>query len=441
MKGRFRSDNTHLWGSSLLLLLSVPAYGDNGVLRAGFGAADAGSAGVFGGVDGDSLANMQLNPAAMTDLARSEWTVSARVLAGDGEFERGSENSSLDGSLGAFPEAAVVWRLPNRPLWVGLSVAPVSALEADWNFLDIPAEGTGVFYEGASHETQFIAIKANAGLAWKINEQWSVGGSIGTVYSRVRFNAPFIFQTNADLAGAKVDLDFETDGWALAWDLGVVYQPTESLRFGARFRPEIELSNDGDGRGDFSGQFPGVSDPNADFGLSTRNVLPLSIGAGFSWQATPKLKVGGWAEYYRWSKAFDTFRVDFSDGSNGEVNDALGSDGPNDGVPLDWKDRVVVALGVEYQVNDCWVLRGGWRYGKSPIPGNLVTPLNSAITEQTVTLGVGWRNEDWSVDASYGVEFGPRQNVGTSGYRAAEYSNSSVDLTVHSFGLGVTRRF
>ena len=436
----FLSINTFLLGSGVVWLLSVPGYG-NGVLRWGYGAADSGSAGVFGGVDGDSLANMQLNPAAMTGLERSEWTISARLLAGDGEFERGGENSSLQGSLGAFPEAAVVWRLPNRPIWVGLSLAPVSALGADWDYLDVPAEGTGVFYENASQKSEFLAIKANAGLAWKVNEQWSVGGSIGTVYSRVKFDAPFIFQSNASLAGSKLDLDLETDGWAFAWDLGVTYQPTESLRFGARFRPEVDLSNDGDARGDYSAQLPGFSDAIDFYEASTQNVLPLSIGAGFSWQATDNLKLGGWGEWLRWSSAFDTFDVNLSQGSNDAINDALGTDSPSDRVPLQWSDRFVFALGAEYQVNDCWVLRGGWRYGKSPIPDELVTPLNSAITEHTVSVGVGWHNEDWAIDASYAVEFGPEAKVGTSGYRAAEFSNSSVDLTVHRFGLGVTRSF
>ncbi|MGJ8725347.1 MAG: OmpP1/FadL family transporter [Roseibacillus sp.] len=427
-------------GSGVLLLLPVSGYG-NGVLRWGFGAADSGAAGVFGGTEGDSLAAMQLNPAAMTSLVSSEWSLSARALVGEGNFDRGGGNFSLDSTFGVFPEAAVVWRVPNRPLWLGASLAPVSALEAEWNYLDIPAEGSGVSYGDVGHESGFLAIKANAGMAWKINEQWSVGGSVGAVYSRVIFDAPFIFQTNSALAGAKVDLDLETDGWSFAWDLGVVYQPVESLRFGARFRPEIELSNEGSARGDFSAQLPGVGDSVAYYEASSRNVLPMSIGVGFSWQATDELKIGGWAEWYRWSSAFDTFAVNLSQGSNSDINGAIGTDAPSDRVPLNWDDRFVIALGAEYQVNESWVLRGGWRYGESPIPTDLVTPLNASINEHAVTLGVGWRNEDWRVDASYGIEFSPEQKVRTSGYRAAEYSNSSLDLAVHSFGLGVTRSF
>ena len=418
----------------------MPGWG-NGVLRWGYGAADSGAAGVFGGTGGDSLATMQLNPAALTGLEGGDWTLSGRGVAGQGTFRRNGQKNSLDGDVGVFPEAAVAWKLAERPVWIGLSVAPVSVLQADWNYLDVPAANTGVSYGELNHGSRFLAIKANVGLAWKINEHWSVGGSVGTVYSQVRFDAPFIFQSNPNLAGGKVDLDFETDGWAFAWDLGVVFEPTEKLKLAARFRPEIELANGGDAFADYSAQFPSLSDPFASYQASSRNTLPLTIGAGFSWQASDCLRIGGWAEWFQWSEAFDDFGVNLSGGSNASVNNALGTDAPRDQVPLDWEDRLVLALGVEYELNAQWVLRAGYRYGKSPIPKALVTPLNASINEQTVTVGVGWRSGDWRVDASYAVEFGGRQRVGESGYLASEYSNSSVDLTVHSFGLGVGRTF
>ncbi|MDQ8190278.1 OmpP1/FadL family transporter [Roseibacillus persicicus] len=421
--------------------LGVLTVSGNGVLRWGFGAADSGAAGVFGGTGGDSLSTMQLNPAALTSLQSSEWSLTGRALIGQGDFERSAGGTSLDRSLGAFPEAAIVWRLPEQPLWFGVSFAPISALQAEWNYLDIPAEGSGVSYGAVGHESGFLALKTNAALAWKINSQWSVGASLGAVYSRVDFDAPFIFQTNPALAGAKVDLDLETDGWALSWDVGVLYEPTESLSFGLRLRPEVELDNEGSAYADFSAQAPGLTDPFNNYDASSRNVLPLMVGVGFSWQATERLRVGGWGEWFHWKDSFDEFAVALSGGSNDEINGAIGTDSPDDGVPLEWEDRIVVAFGAEYRLNEQWLLRGGWRYGASPIPSNLVTPLNASISEHAVTLGLGWQREDWRIDASYAVEFGSKQKVGTSGYRAAEYSNSSVDLTVHSIGVGVTRSF
>ena len=122
------------------------------------------------------------------------------------------------------------------------------------------------------------------------------------------------------------------------------------------------------------------------------------------------------------------------------INGAIGRD-VSDRIPLDWKDRFVVSLGAEYALNDEWMIRGGWRYGKSPIPGDLVTPLNGAIMEQALTAGASWSRGDWQIDLGYSYEFSPTAKVGSSGYNAGEYSNSSLDAEVHHTSLSLTRRF
>ena len=88
-------------------------------------------------------------------------------------------------------------------------------------------------------------------------------------------------------------------------------------------------------------------------------------------------------EWIRWSKSFDHFSVSLSEGSNADLNAQIGSS-VSDEVPLNWNDRFVISLGAEYVLNSEWMLRAGYRYGKSPIPDELVTPLNGANLEHTV---------------------------------------------------------
>ncbi|MBK1834534.1 OmpP1/FadL family transporter [Roseibacillus ishigakijimensis] len=429
------------WVAGGLWLAGVEVLQANGVWRWGYGAADSGTAGAFGGTGGDSLATMQLNPAALTTLERSEWVLAGRALLGDGQFRRQGVTSGLENAGGAFPEAALAWQFPDRPLWLGVSLAPVGALAAEWDYSDVPATGSGVSYGAVGHDSGFLALKGNVALAWQVTPELSLGASLGAIYSRVDFDAPFIFQTHPALAGAKVDLDLETEGWAPTWELGALYHPHEDWQFALRIRPEVELDNEGSARADFSAQIPGLADPQADYEARSRNTLPLMIGLGFSWQAQERLRVGGWAEWFDWSSSFDEFPVALSGGSNGAVNGAIATDAPQDRVPLEWDDRLVLALGVEYELDEQWTLRGGWRFGDSPVPRSLVTPLNASITEHALTWGLGWRSGDWRIDASYGIEFGEKARVGESGYRAGEYSNSSVDFVLHHFGLSVAREF
>jgi long-subunit fatty acid transport protein len=429
--------------SLLWLALAIVPLHANGIARWGFGAADAATAGSFSATGGDPLATLQGNPAAMSRLGPGGLTLSANALLGDADYSRGGEDYELQSAFGVIPEAAIVWQIPERPLWLGASFSAPSAQKSDWNYPDVPGGIGGISYADAGHESSFLVAKANFALAWKPAEQWSFGASLGLLYSRVDFDAPFIFQTNPALAGAKVDLDLETSGWAPAFDAGVLWEPDEQWEIGLRVRAPSKLDNDGTARVDYSAQLPplglGGADPIADYDASTSNTLPLTVALGTSWQCTGKLRLGATLEWFNWSDSFDEFPVRLSDGSNAAINSAIGPS-PSDDVPLRWDDRVAIALGAEYALHPDLTLRAGWRYAESPVPGDLVTPLNGSILEHSFAVGAGWKLGDWKIDASYTLGLG-EQTVGTSGYRAGEYSASQLKVAVHGLGISASRGF
>ncbi|MEK7948902.1 OmpP1/FadL family transporter [Luteolibacter soli] len=411
----------------------------NGVLRHGFGAADAGTAGAFAETRADALTAMQVNPASLAALGENEWTFSLRGVTGDGEFTRSGRRYDMDRS-GVIPELALAWRDGDSPWTFGVSVAALSALEADWLYPDAPGGIGGISYGLVGHDSGFKAVRGNAGVSFALNENLSFGATIGALYSEVDFDAPFIFQSNPALAGAKVDLDLNTSGWDAISEFGMLWRPDKRWSVGIHARPKVTLEHEGSAVADFSAQLPGVTPTYNHYEAVTRNALPLVAGLGISWQAADRLRLGMSADWIQWSAAFDQLEVGLSQGTNPVINGAIG---PNvaDRVPVGWKDRWVIALGAEFDLSDSWVLRGGWRYGESPQPAALVTPLNAALPEHTLALGLGWKSGPWSLDASYEVQFGDARKVATSGYRAGEYSNSSLDFTVQALTFGVTRRF
>ncbi len=425
------------------LFLAASSSYANGIARCGFGAADSATAGSFSATGGDALATMQGNAAAMTLLGGGGWTVSAQALAGSGDYSRSGQDYDLENAFGVLPEAALVWQIPDRPLWLGASLSAPSALKSDWNYPDVPGGIGNVSFTQADHESAFLALKANLGLAWQASEQWSFGATVGLIYSRVNFDAPFIFQTNPALAGAKVDLDLETSGWAPAFDAGVLWNPHEHWTFGAKVRAASVLKNDGSARADFSSQLPPLglagTDPIVHYGAATENTLPLTFSFGTSWQSTEKLRLGATLEWHNWADSFDAFPVRLSKGSNAAINSAIGPS-PSDDVPLRWENRFVLALGTEYALSSGTILRAGWRYGESPVPGDLVTPLNGSIFEHSLAFGAGWNFKGCQIDASYTFALG-EASIGNSGYRAGEYSNSSLDVVAYGIGVSLSRAF
>jgi long-chain fatty acid transport protein len=107
-------------------------------------------------------------------------------------------------------------------------------------------------------------------------------------------------------------------------------------------------------------------------------------------------------------------------------------------IPFNWKDQVVLALGVSYAViqEQSWkdrnrlVLRVGYNYSNNPVPKDTLSPLAPLIIEHHFTGGFGFRfTERWSYDLGgvYGVKntvtytnsslpFGPNATESVSGY-------------------------
>jgi len=96
-------------------------------------------------------------------------------------------------------------------------------------------------------------------------------------------------------------------------------------------------------------------------------------------------------------------------------------------IPFNWKDQVVVAVGVSYAViqdhsfkgdnKDRLVLRAGYNHSNNQIPKETLSPLAPLILEHMFSGGVGYRiTERWSFDVA--AVFGLKNSV--------TYTNSSL---------------
>ena len=119
-------------------------------------------------------------------------------------------------------------------------------------------------------------------------------------------------------------------------------------------------------------------------------------------------------------------------------NNPLAPSQVNLNIPFNWKDQVVIALGLSHAViqEQSWkdktrlVLRAGYNYSNNPVPKDTLSPIAPLIFEHHVTGGLGFRfTEQWSYDLGgvYGVKnsvtstnsslpFGPNGTESVSGY-------------------------
>ena len=125
------------------------------------------------------------------------------------------------------------------------------------------------------------------GASYAITPKLSVGASVGLLYNRNRLDAPYIIQSQPQLAGAKTLLDLETDGWGWNGQFGILWQPLSNLRLAVSYTLPSRVRSTGSATSDAGVQLAnlGLKGVNAttDFDAEVTNNFPQIVSAGISW--------------------------------------------------------------------------------------------------------------------------------------------------------------
>ncbi len=425
--------------SSALLIFSLTLANlqGAGLDRNGIGAASMGVAGASVAWPADALAKMTQNPAGLSKMSKAEFQLGATVAYAEGDFSQGGHRlGGLAGTWGVLPEFAFTKPL-NESVGIGFSLTTDTTRLAKWEYDDTPGALAGAQYSRRSHRSEILNMRAALGIGAELGHGFSVGASIGGVYNHNELRTPYIFQNNA-LAGAKTYLDLETDGFGMNGDLAVQWKATDRLAFGLSYRTPTSIHTSGRAEGDVGSQLKalgvnanGKYRYDADIGTN----LPQKVTGGFHASMTDRWRVMGQVDWTNWSAAYDKLDVRLSNGSNPVVNGLTGSTGLKDSIPLDWQDRFSFRLGTEFDLTDAFVLRFGYAYGESPVPSSTLLPMTAAISEHTLTCGLGWHVENMSIDLAYQYDLPVSRSASGSSITGPEYKDSEVSLEAHWVGL------
>jgi long-chain fatty acid transport protein len=182
----------------------------------------------------------------------------------------------------------------------------------------------------------------------------------------------------------------------------------------------------------------GAAQSDFDYDAEVTNVFPQSVTLGAEWQATSRLTVAAALEWLDWSRTFDTLVVDLENGNNADLNGLVGGDRLHDEVPLNWRDQWVARIGLEYALSDQWAVRAGYSWARSPVPTDTLTPLTAVIPEHTVSAGLGWKNEHWTVDLGWQWQLPREESVDRTVLVGGEYAGSTTRVGIHVIALTTT---
>ena len=384
----------------------------------------------------DALTN---NPASLASFSKPAAGLSLTYSQSDGAFSNAFNSHESMRESGIKPAVGLAVPIASG-VTLGFGFVPDIAVRARWNLFDVPggADG-GTSYGKRAYDSEIIALRTAAAISWQATETLAVGASVGAVYNENRLHAPYTFQNQATLRTVKTLLDLNTSGVGWGIQTGLNWQPSKDLLVGLSYRSEVRIESDGSARGDARRQLDrlGLGAARSDFAYDAgvNNTLPPMVSLGAQYQATSHLRLAAQIDWIGWERTFDTLVVDLKRGNNSDLNGLTGTRNIHDEIPLQWRDQWVGRIGAEYALSDSTMLRVGYAYSPSPVPGETLTPLTAAISEHTVGVGLGHTRGRWSWDFAVQAEIPHTQSTGKSALLTGEYTNSSVKLSIWSVGI------
>lgn len=293
------------------------------------------------GIVGDDLSAVHYNPAGMTLLSGTRMQATGTWVAVNLDYESRDGSVTENGRLkGQTIPAGFITHQINDSLWAGLGLTVPYGMGTEFD------ENWGGMDRGT--ESMILTFDINPNLAWKVNDKLSVGGGISLQYAKAELGFGFDVPSFKTAAHANV----KGDSWAWGWNVGMMFQPVETVRVGLAYRSHIAHNADGHTTLDINGMGSLTSD------MKVRIKTPDTITLSATWEATDALRLSGTARWSKWSN-FKSLSLDNSGFGSAPAIDQI--------ITNNWDDTWFFSVGADYKLNGQWTVRGGVAYDQGPV--------------------------------------------------------------------------
>lgn len=398
----------------------------------GLGRAFAGSAAVA-----DDASTIFFNPAGLSYLSHSEFATGLNFIKPESDFS--NEGSTLPstlggtaitgngdngGKLGIVPNLYYAHRLNDRMV-AGIGVnAPFGLVtEYDDNWV------------GRYHavKSDLKTVNINPSFAFQTTEKLSLGFGINLQYADLELTQAVDF--GAVCAAASVGAcatpqahdgkaNITADDWSWGYNLGLIYQATETTRIALAYRSKISHHLHGKGNFDIPDNGAVQSAANtagfANGDTDGKVTLPETASFAVHHQISNKWAIMGDATWTRWSR-FEDLTINSTDSVR-----------LNSSKEENWDNNMRYGVGLTYVHNDTWTFRGGVAYDQTPVSDQYRTPRIPDEDRKWLAIGASYKYSDnITVDAGYTHIFlsDPTVNdTDNNGYILKGDYDASVDI-------------
>lgn len=299
---------------------------------------------------------------------------------------QGGGNGGNAGGAAFVPAAYLSWEVQPDQLWLGVSLNSPFGLSTEWN-----PGWIGRFH---AIESSVEALTINPTVAWKVNEQVSVGAGLSIQQLKATLTNAVPYSLLAASAGALglVGLNqegvakVEGDSIAYGWNLGATFQVAPTTRLGVAYRSTIKHDLEGDIRFTNRPAALGAALPDGDVESTIKMPDSASLAIAHDldsrWQLLADYTWTGWSTISDLTierptgQAISTTRLGFRN---------------------TWR----LGVGANYRYDDKWTLKFGVAYDKSPVQDAERTPRLPDSSRIWTAIGAQWR-----ADRQTAVDFG-----------------------------------
>lgn len=322
------------------------------------------------------------------------------------------------GNLGLLPNFHITYQATDD-LFLGLSVGAPFGLKTSYR----DNNWIGNYH---SRDFDIRSLNINPSIAYRVSPNWSVGAglNIQRISAEYRLGTliphPHPLMQGTFLPG---DAEVKMKDTALSWNIGTVFQPTESTRLGLIYRSRIKHKASGHTDVNYNGN------KVANYKASTTIELPDTAVFSISHQLTPRWLLLGDIAWTGWSSIPELV--------------IKNAGGPSNSLPLKFRDTWRFAVGAQYKINDSWTWKAGIATDKAPIASDADRP--TALPDNNrlwLSTGVQYKRKNLAVDVGYTylhikkAKINNRDLAATRGIVHGEYSGRG-----HLFGVQLSYRF
>lgn len=372
--------------TSLMVLNAPAAWGAGFALSeqsaSGLGNAFAGAAAVA-----EDASTLFFNPAGMTYLQGTQLVGAIHLIQPSAHFnDQGSTPASNTvpgpmtftytggegGDLGGLAVLPNLYykRALNDNLQFGLGITSPFGLKTEYD-----KDWIGRF-QGIKSELKTINI--NPALAFKLNEQLSLGIGVSAMWAKAELTNAVNYITQTGHARVQ------GDDWGFGFNLGAIYQVTPETRLGVAYRSKVEQHLKGDAH--FS-----VANPLLPDGKITADVtLPETVSFSSFSQLNDRWDLLADVTWTRWSQ-FKELAIYRTSGA------VLGTP-----TQEHWHNTLRYALGLNYSVSPQLKLRSGIAFDEEAISAEYRTVRIPGNDRTWLSLGASWKaGTKTTLDISY----------------------------------------